>query len=480
MNSALRRATGIITRRLRASTVFLAAALLVLTASGFGCKTVSKEVTDRTKPLTLKVWCVFDDTDAYGAAFTAYQTAHPNVSFDYRKLNYDEYEHELLNALSEDRGPDIFCLHNTWMREWQPRLLPVPPALSIVKREIKGAIKKEAVYSIVQVPGMSVKQLQNDFVDAVADDAVLMTEQDDPRLPAVPRVYGLPLSVDTLTMYFNRDILNAAGVAQPAADWREFQDQVKKVTKLDELGTIVQSAAAIGTSANVERSADILALLMTQNGTVMFSDAGAAAFDQYTAETAGQPLPPGAVALVFYDDFANPEKEVYTWNAKMPGSFDAFINGRTAYFFGYAYHLPQIRLANAKLNFGIAAFPQIQGNQPVNLANYWLYSVSKKTAYANEAWDLVQFMTKSDQAQTYLTKTKKPTALRSLVNSQLEDLDLSVFAAQVTSARSWYRGSDASAAETAFTAMIDQMLAGETDPKRIVELGAAKVNQTVE
>ncbi len=458
-------------------TLGIVVASLLLT--GFGCQGVSKEVAQRSQPITLKYWRVYDDVDAFEETIVVYQKMHPNISIDYRKFTYDEYQKALLASLAEDKGPDIFSLHNDWLRAWQPRLLPLPPALSIAYREIKGTIKKEAVTVLRQEPTITIKQLSNEFVDVVADDVVLPTEQVDPRAPLIPKIYGLPLSIDTMVLYYNRGILNNAGIAQPATDWRTFQEQVKKITKLDQTGTIIQSAAALGTADNVARATDVLSLLMLQNGTQMTDANGLASFNKYPPELAGRPYPPGAEALIFYTDFANPEKEVYSWNAKMPNSLEAFIGGQTAYYFGYAYDLPVIRRSNPKLNFGISSFPQIEGNRPVNFANYWIETVSNKTKYPDEAWDFIQFITKAEHAQGYLNATQKPTALRSLINGQLEDLDLSVFASQVPTAKSWYHGMDAKATEAAFNEMIRQMLAGEADPKKILDLGATKVNQTM-
>lgn len=456
-----------------------AAAVLSLVFGGFGCKAVDPQVAERIKPITLKYWRVFDGSDAFAGVISKYRQLHPNVIIDYKMFSYDEYEKALLSAIAEGSGPDILSLHNSWMRRWQPRLLPAPAVISIPFREITGTIKKEETYTLRNEAGPSLASVKNDFVDGVYDDIVIPTPQEDPRLPPADLVYGLPLSVDSMVLFYNRDLLNNAGLAQPAADWKTFQDQVKKLTKLDETGAIIQSGAALGTADNVERSSDILSALMMQNGAVMNDQNGQAAFDKYPPEMAGRPLPPGAEALVFYTDFANPEKEVYSWNDKMPDSLQAFADGHTAYFFGYAYDLPLIRNLSPKLNFGIAHFPQIEGNNPVYFANYWIEAVSKQTAHPNEAWDFLMFLTNASNAPNYLKATRKPTALRSLVNSQLDDLDLSAFASQAPYAKSWYHGTDAQATEEAFQAMIRQALSREADPKRIVELAATKVNQTI-
>ncbi len=466
-------------RRFSALTL-LAGLATLLVLGGFGCTLFpNAQVAQKTKPITLKFWSVYDDADSFGDAFTAYQAIHHNVSFDFKRLTYDEYEKQILNALAEDQGPDIVSLPATWMHRFQPELMPVPQTLTLAYREIQGTIQKQAVTVIHSNPGITLKQLANDYVDVVSQDAVMLTAQADPKMPLIPKIYGLPLSVDTMALYYNKDLLNRAGIAQPAGDWKTFQDQVKKITKLDQTGTIIQSGVALGTADNVERGTDVLSLLMMQNGANMTDDSGTVTFDRYPPELAGRPFPPGAEALIFYTDFANPVKEVYTWNDKMPNSLQAFENGQTAFFFGYSYHMAQIRLANPKLNFGVSSFPQIEGNKPIYYPNYWINAVTSKTQNPNEAWDFVEFMAKPENVKSYLAKTHQPAALRSLVNDQLQDLDLNVFASQESAAKSWYHGTDAVATEQAFQDMIRQMLAGNADPTKILELGASKVNQTI-
>ncbi len=458
----------------------LAGLTAVLILGGFGCKLFpDKKIAEAMRPVTIKFWSVYDDSETLDPIFTAYQSVHRNVSFDFKRLTPDEYEKKVLNALAEDQGPDIVSLPSTWLRRFQPELLPVPPTLSLAFREIQGTIKKEAITVIHTFPGTTLKELANDYVDAVSQDVVLPTEQADPKMPLVPKIYGLPISVDTMALYYNRDILNKSGIAQPAADWKTFQDQIKKITRLDQTGTIIQSGTALGTADNVERGVDVLGILMMQNGAAMTDDTGTVTFDKYPPELAGRPLPPAAEALVFYTDFANPVKEVYTWNDKMPNSLQAFEAGQTAYFFGYSYHLAQIRHASPTLNFGVTTFPQIAGNKPIYYPNYWVNAVTNKTQNPNEAWDFVQYMAKEANAKTLLAKYRRPAALKSLATQQLQDIDMNVFATQAPLAKSWYHGIDEDATEKAFQDMIRQMLAGDADAKKIVEVGATKVNQTI-
>ncbi|HTW96760.1 MAG TPA: hypothetical protein VMD74_03860, partial [Candidatus Methylomirabilis sp.] len=88
--------------------------------------------------------------------------------------------------------------------------------------------------------------------------------------------------------------------------------------------------------------------------------------------------------------------------------------------------------------------------------------------------------TAAEHVQSYLKIAKKPTALRALISSQADDLDIGVFADQVLTAQSWYQGKNPLAAESAMADMVDQSLADEKNISKILENGAAKVQQTIQ
>lgn len=425
--------------------------------------------------VTLSYWRVFDDEDSFEDIVAAYRALHPNVSIEYRKLRPDEYEEELIRAIAEGEGPDIFAVHNTKIGEFQDLLLPMPSSVEVTYLETRGTLRKETVAVTRQEPTLTLKRLKEQYVDVASSD-VVRRYQPDPEEPATDRIFALPLAVDTLALYYNKDLLNAAGIAEAPTTWDAFQEAVKKITVYDATGAVTQSAAAMGTTANVERSADILSLLMLQNGTEMTDDRGNVAF---AAIPEGTPKGyyPSVDAAQFYTDFANPIKDTYTWNETFPTSFEAFANGQTAFFLGYSYHLPLLEAAAPKLNFALAKVPQISGARQINYANYWVEGVSKATNYPDYAWDFIEFATSAEQVQKYLNDARKPTALRGLINTQLNDEQLGIFAEQVLTAKSWYRGRDADAMETALNDFADSVLAGE-DPAESVDQAAQIVAQT--
>jgi ABC-type glycerol-3-phosphate transport system substrate-binding protein len=443
--------------------------LIFIITSGFGCKTADQEAQKASKPITLTFWQTFDDSDAFDEIIAKYQAIHPNIQIEYKKLRYEEYENELLNAWAEDRGPDIFSVHNTWIKKYQTKLAPMPAEITMAYLVEVGTIQKEKVPQLKTVKSLTTRELKNNFADVVANDVVL---EDG-------KIYGLPLSVDTLALFYNRDLLNSAGISNAPAYWnKDFQQNIKKLTKVDPLKGLTQSGIALGTSNNINRFGDILSVLMMQNGAIMQN--GERVTFNTIPETITAGYNPGLEAMRFYTDFANQNKEVYSWNEDQENSLEAFTSGQLAMFIGYSFNIENIRAQNPKLNFDIAPLPQIEGNPiKTNFANYWVTGVSKKSKYTNEAWDFVQFLTKEESAKTYLAKTKKPTALKALINTQKDDEDLGVFAEQILSAKSWYHGKSINDAERAIGEMIDRFL---IDPYRMQEVlndGALKVQQTI-
>ncbi|MFH1582821.1 MAG: extracellular solute-binding protein [Candidatus Falkowbacteria bacterium] len=447
--------------------------------SGFGCKLVDQQTQDAMKPVTLTYWRVYDGEDTFEEILNAYKQMHPFITINYRKLRYSEYESELINALAEDRGPDIFSIHNTWTKKYLTKITPMPATITMAYPITRGAIKKEVIPELRTNKSLGLNDIKNNFVDVVYQDVVISALNETTK-QYEEKVYGLPLSVDTLAMYYNKDLFNNAGIAEPPTYWNnEFQQNVKKMTKQDNKGEIVQSGAALGGTSNIERYSDILSILMMQNGSVMMDDNGQVLFNRIPTTFKDQKYNPGLEALRFYTDFNNPAKEVYSWNKNLDNSLNMFVQGKLGIMFGYAYHLPTIKAQAPKLNFGITKLPQIESNTPVNFANYWIETVSNKSQYSNEAWDFIQFATRAEQVKTYLANAKKPTALRALVNEQIDDLDIGVFAEQVLTAKSWYKGADSNAMEKIFADMIDSVILAQDRIENIINLAANKVGQTI-
>ncbi len=406
------------------------------------------------KPVTLEYWRVFDTSDTFDELIGAYRKIHTNVTINYRTFRYEEYEQALLDAFAEDRGPDLFSLPNSWMGRYSPKILSMPKSMKVGYVQ-KGKEDTPLIKTSKIQEGYTTKQLQTLFVDAVVNDVARKDVKGD-------IILGLPYSVDVLALFYNRDLLNNESIDTPPTNWTEFEEAVKKITKIDEeTQKILQSGAAFGGGKSIQRAADIISMLMMQNGAEMMQN-GAVSFDR--AAVAGMQTQEGSTpavnALQYYTDFASQGKEFFTWNdEEAVDSFEAFSQGKTAFFFGYSYHDQMLKQKAPRLRYGVVPVPQIGYPNPrVTFANYWIETVSKKTKYPQYAWDFLRFATQKENVEGYLKRTQKPTALRLLIETQKKDEELLPFASQLLFARSWYQGKNPRLMERAFTDMISDSL----------------------
>lgn len=447
--------------------------VLALFGLGAGCMPGSSKVAP-PEQVVLKYWRVFDNEEDFAGVIADYRRLHPQVQIEYKKLRPEEYETELVRALAEGEGPDLFSVHNASMGEFESLMVPMPTSVQVAFFETIGSLRKENVYTTKEVLMPTTRQIRDNFVDVVEYDAYRVPDGMSGKDGA--KIFGLPLFVDTLAMFYNNELLNAAGIAEPPATWEEFQEAVRKLTVINEADVITQSGAALGTTVNVERAPDIIAALMMQNGTEMVDDQGNVAFDQ-VPEGFPDDAQPAVDAVRFYVNFASSNRDVYTWNNTFPNSFEGFATGKTAIFFGYSYHLPLLRAAAPKLKFTVAKLPQIQESRQVNFANYWLEGVAKSSKHQNYAWDFIRFITSADEAKKFILTAQKPTALTSLINTQLNDEEMGVFAEQTLTAQSWYKGKDPAAMEAALNQLAEATLLGE-DPVGRLRRAASLIKQS--
>ena len=457
--------------------LILSGLVVVMLTTGLGCKGGDPSADAAIqKPVELEFWGVFDDSTAYQPLIDQYRKSRPNVNIKYKKLKFSEYEYALLEAWAEGRGPDIFMVHNTWIGGYENKIKPLPENIKVPTVTYTGGFKKEKTIAFKDSPSITAGKVNNMFVSVVPKDVIRNG-----------KIYGLPLSVDTLALYYNRKLFDQSGVVNIPRTWQEVKNASLAIVQLDENDTITRSGIALGGADNINRSFDIVSLLMAQNGTEFVSvDGGRAIFNGESPLINDDRYMPGQEAFRFYTDFANPSKEVYNWSENMPSAYEMFIAGRLAMMPGYAYQLPLLRSQGPKINLGVAPIPHINADgtdalgESVNWANYWIISMAKSSEYENEVWDFIQYITtEPDVATMYLNIVNKPSALRTLVGQQINDPEIGVFAQQTLTARSWYRGKNAQVAERAFKQTIVDIINGTRTVEEAVNGAAQIISQTL-
>lgn len=439
---------------------------IFMMTTGFGCKGLTCGITPpppEARPVALEYWGVWDSPEQVAPLINAYRSTHPTISVSYKQLRYEEYERKLLEAWADDRGPDIMAIPASWLNKYKGRLEPLPAVMNVPIQEIKGSIKKEVVTSLQKVDGLVASDIKAKYVDVVYNNVV----KDG-------KVYGLPYSVDTLVTFYNRDLLEAAGIPEPMKNFSELVDHVPKLTKVSKDNKIYQAGVALGGTTNVPRYFDIISNLMLQTNVEIKGD-----FFNPTAK------PDSATSFAkvfgFYTDFTRPGLASYSWDDSLPNALDMFMQGNLAYFFGYSYQADAIRASGVPFDWGITNFPQLATAQGSKYySDYWVNVVPKKSKSINAAWNFVQVTASTDLVKTYLNANKKPTALRSLINEQKTDQELAVFANQILMADNWYSGYDYNLAEQYFKDFINGILSKQIDlsDQDNINLFVERINQT--
>ena len=128
-------------------------------------------------------------------------------------------------------------------------------------------------------------------------------------------------------------------VAYPPAYWDEFTDLVPLLIKKNDKGAIIKSVVAMGQFSNVLHAKDILAALFMQTGNSIITEKNNLPVPVLNQSDGKYDL--GSI-LRFYTDFADPSKEIYSWNKSFPNSKDAFSREDLVFYFGFASELQSL------------------------------------------------------------------------------------------------------------------------------------------
>lgn len=397
-----------------------------------------------TKRVTLTfvgAWDKESDWRKVISEFRQYELANRNldVRINYEQLDKYNYQTILLDRQLNKKSPNIFMIFNSWLPRYQQRVVEMPESY------------------------MTMDQFDRHFPEVAKNDLTLDG-----------KIYSLPMYIDTLGLYYNRDILYNSGYATPPATWKQFAEYVEKLTKEKGDGTFERMGAAIGGSDIVNRSQDIVMLMVMQNNV--------------NAEKSRNPIsfrtPEAQRAVKFYTDFADPSNRVYTWNYDdRTYSIDAFTQGRAAMSINYSYEIANLdSKTGGTLKYATAPIPQQYEDRKINYASYWAPVVAKDADCVKEsgvtvscsdiAWDFVSFAAQAQNARFYLEATGRPAANLILASEQAGETEskLAPFASQVFTARSWSNPYNENT-DTSLLKMIDSIIT--TDKAKKQELTKA-------
>jgi ABC-type glycerol-3-phosphate transport system substrate-binding protein len=251
------------------------------------------------------------------------------ITLRYTQRPRETFANDLIEALASGTGPDLILL----------------PQDLIIRLETKIAPFAPEMYS------------ERDFKNSYIQNGEIFIRPKG--------ILALPISVDPMVMYWNRDIFTNKSLALPPKYWDEFLTLAPLLTEKTETNDIKISTLSFGEFQNVTNAKEILAMLILQTGNPLMTEVGGS-LQPVLSGMDTKNVPAVNTVLRFYSDFSDPVKSIYSWNRALPESKNAFLASDLAIYFGFSSELSDLRKKNPNLNFDIALIPQIR-NYPLRL-----------------------------------------------------------------------------------------------------------------
>jgi ABC-type glycerol-3-phosphate transport system substrate-binding protein len=375
-----------------------------------------------------------------------------NIKLDNRTYDKVNYYASLVEDMAKNQGPDIFAVRNDD--------IPVYSAFA-------------TTFSDTYFTTGELNRFKQEFVDLAVEESFVRNRTGSGDLVAIP------LYVDTLQLYRNKQLLDQNGFPQAAITWDDIVLQAKKLSKPKSTNFgFDQSAIALGTGyitnkkPNIVDNQDILPTLIAQYGGVIFdptSNTIGFKFDTFNQNTES----PFYKAVDFYTSFANNSRANYSWDQYQENSIDEFIQGRLAYMVGYKELDEQITKRNNAagknevLDFQVSELPQVDKNKPKTLGRYFTnmmsISLSEEVNKDKRACveEFLNFLSKFEAQDAYSSVSQMPSAHKQVINSQKEgDQKVKIFAEGALIAVNYYKP-DVFAVESIWSELVQNINGGQ-------------------
>jgi ABC-type glycerol-3-phosphate transport system substrate-binding protein len=307
-------------------------------------------------------------------------------SVSYQYYHPEEFDDILVTALADGRGPDIILVPHEKLIEMRQRIKPVA------------------------YESFPLRDFKNNYVDG----AEIFALSDG--------IYGYPVAVDPLMVYWNKDILATEGFLQAPKTWEELVNVMfPKIIKRDFDRTINRSVVAMGEYGNVRNAFGIVSALLIQQGTEGVTEDmdGKYLVRINRSETESDPL---LETADFYTRFSKPGNTLYSWNRAFEDDRLQFIGEDLALYFGYASEASEIERANPNLNFDIAEIPQGEtATVRRTYGKFYAMSLLKSSENVPSATAVIHSLVNSKNSEQIAKNSGMVPAFRSLVTQGSND-----------------------------------------------------------
>ncbi|NOX61354.1 MAG: extracellular solute-binding protein [Chloroflexi bacterium] len=377
--------------------------------------------------------------DAMNKLIEMFEAENPDIKIIHNSdIPYDNYRDKIAASVPAGVGPDVATLFYGWQPAWIDAgyIVPLP----------------EDQFP----PDMVVKEF-SPMVQASFFDGTL---------------YTLPTAVRTLALFYNKDLMEAAGLdpEKPPATLKELEEQAVQCTKrngdeFEVYGFIVNPA---GQAHHWFRE-----VLLRQYGQQPYSDDYRQVL--WNASEGGYEA---------WNQFLKFETELETGRRDFESDPDGFLAGKVCFHIDGSFRLGTIAKKAPDLNFGVTELPEHNGVKST-FGSYWTHGITTKAAAdparLEAAIKFLKFITSPEAGRIWVDMVGElPAQLEAADDPDLlEDPKLGAFVAGLSYARSTFFV-DESKDRQAIIDAYDAVVLNGADPAQELDIAVQTVQELLD
>jgi multiple sugar transport system substrate-binding protein len=332
-----------------------AAGLLALLAgaAAAGCAADRSEAAGE---VTLRFWGLGREGEVARDMVPAFERANPGVHVEVQQIPWNSADAKLLTSVLGHSTPDVAQLGNTWLAEL------------VALHALAPLTDRVAASSAVDPQG---------FFPGIWDANVVDGQ-----------VWGVPWYVDTRLLFYRRDLLAKAGIAEPPRTWTAWREAMERVREFTG-----PHRWAVLLPVNEFEQPEILGM---EQGSPLLADGGRhGAFSQ----------PPFVRAMEFYVGlFRDGLAPIVSYN-QVGNVYQDFARGDYAFYITGPWNLGEFarRLpADLQDAWATAPMPAPDGQRPphapgASMAGGASLVLFRSSPHPDLAWKLMEFLTSADE-----------------------------------------------------------------------------------
>lgn len=313
-----------------------------------------------------------------------FEAENPDIKVDIVITDWDTYKSKITTAISAKNAPELFTI----------LLTDVAP---FAKKDLLEPLKELGSAASI------------DF-DDILEPALTITSLDD-------EIYGVPFRYDGSGIYYNVDMLSAAGYEEFPTDWDEMVEMSKALTK----DGVYAFAWPLGNQANA--ATRLVQQIYTYGGDILNEDETECLLNSDEAKKAL-----GNIVSSIQEGYASPSSAEID-NTKMR---DLFGSGQLAFNFTGPFDVDTLKTDYPDLNFKTAVIPG-DGGMGCTTANGWCVSMAKNSENKEAAAKFLAYIT-TPENQARLTDSF-PASKTAVEYEQFANEELKPFTEQLNNSK---------------------------------------------